>query len=299
MELGVYKGISNEAYHSGPGVSKSGLDLIAKSPLHYWSKYLDPFRIAEEPTDAMKLGTAIHSAVLEPQLFATDYVVTPDDAPRRPTRAQRFAKKPSDDTIAAIEWWNQFDARNEGRTILSMSDYETCVNIQTNVRAHSASKTLMQDGEAELSVFWKDDVTGVLCKCRPDWMNYDANVIVDVKSTEDASPEGFQRSIVKYGYHVQAAWYLDGFEAATGIAPRAFVFAAFEKKRPYATAFYYADEEMIEMGRVLYRERLNAYAECLKRNLWPGYPQQLQPIGLPAWMLRAANENEELEVEYV
>lgn len=299
MEIGVYKGVSNDAYHSGAGVSKSGLDLIARSPLHYWSAYLDPQREPREETPAMMLGTAIHSAVLEPQLFASDYVVVPEGAPKRPTKTQLSAKKPSDDTVAAIEWWREFDARYGGKTILTADDYDTCTSIQTNVRRHPAAQTLMKEGEAELSVYWRDDETGVLCKCRPDWMNYQANVIVDVKSTEDASPEGFQRSIQKYGYHVQAAWYLDGFKAATGTAPKAFIFAAFEKKRPYATAFYYADADMIELGRILYRERLNAYAECLKRNSWPGYPAQLQAISLPAWVLRAANDNEETEVNYV
>lgn len=284
MEVGVYKGIANDAYHSGEGISKSGLDLIARSPLHYWSKYLDPQREQHEPTPAMMLGTAIHSAVLEPELFASDYLVMP-----------KFDRRTKDGKAD----FEAFMAEAEGKTIISADDYAACVDIQRNVRTHPAAQTLMKDGEPELSVFWTDEETGVLCKCRPDWMNYNLNVIVDVKSTEDASPEGFQRSIAKYGYHVQAAWYLDGFKAATGYAPKAFVFAAIEKKRPYATAFYYADAEMIELGRILYRERLNTYAECLKRNLWPGYPQQLQEISLPAWVLRAANDNEELEVNYV
>lgn len=299
MEVGVYKGISNAAYHGGEGISKSGLDLIARSPLHYWSAYIDPQREPREETPAMALGTAIHSAVLEPGAFATDYVVVPTTAPKRPSRTQLNAKKPSDDTMSAIVWWEEFDRMNAGRTIISAEDYKTCFSIQTNLLTHPAARTLLVDGEPELSVFWRDAETGVLCKCRPDYMNYKANVIVDVKSTEDASPEGFRRSIVKYGYHVQAAWYLDGFKAATGTAPKAFVFAAFEKKRPYATAFYVADADMIELGRILYRERLNVFAECLKRNLWPGYPQQVQAISLPAWVLKAANDNEETEISYV
>lgn len=299
MEPGVYSGITNDAYHSGEGISKSGLDLIGRSPLHYWAKYIDPNRVPQEPTPAMQLGTAIHAAVLEPDLFARDYVVVPTDAPRRPTRTQLAAKKPSDDTVAAIIYWNDFDRANAGRTVISVDDYQTCSAIQENVRRHPAAQVLLTDGEPELSVYWRDEQTGVLCKCRPDWMNYKANAIVDVKSCEDASPAGFQKSIIKYGYHVQAAWYLDGLKAATGHAPSAFIFAAFEKARPYATAFYYADEDMIELGRMLYRERLDLYAGCLKQNLWPGYSQQLVPISLPGWVMKAANDNEQIEVAYV
>lgn len=291
MESGVYKNLTNEEYHSGAGVSKSGLTLIGKSPLHYWSAYLDPEREPRKETDAMKLGTAIHSAILEPDLFASDYVVVPNDAPRKPTSVQRNAKKPSDDTIAAIEFWDAFNADNEGRVIIDIDDYETCTSIQRQVRRHPAAIALLGTGEAETSVYWIDNETGVLCKCRPDWMNYQANVIVDVKSAEDASPIAFQRSIFNYEYHVQAAWYIDGVTAATGHAPKAFIFGVFEKSRPHAAAFYYADQEMIDLGRRIYRERLAIYANCLQTNRWPGYPDTLQAISLPMWALKAANDN--------
>lgn len=284
MEVGVFKGISNAAYHGGDGVSKSGLDLIAKSPLHYWSAYLDPQREPRVETPAMALGTAIHSAVLEPDLFADEYLVMP-----KIDRRTKAGKEQHEELIA--------NAGN--KRILTPEDYNACFSIQQNIRQHPAAQLLLGSGEPELSVFWRDAETGVLCKCRPDWFNYKANIMVDVKSTEDASHEGFQRSIIKWGYHVQAAWYLDGFKAATGTMPKAFVFAAVEKKRPYATAFYYADADMIEIGRLLYRERLNEFASCLKRNLWPGYPQQLQAMSLPAWFLKAANDNEETEISYV
>lgn len=292
MEIGVYKNQSNAEYHSGAGISKSGLTLVGKSPLHYWSAYIDPDREKREETPAMKLGTAIHSAVLEPDLFASDYVVVPSDAPRKPTSVQLNAKKPSDDTIAAIEWWQGFNSQNADRTIISGDDYQTCTAIQRQVRRHPAAIALLGTGEAETSVYWQDEETGVLCKCRPDWMNYQANVIVDVKSAEDASPAAFQRSISNYEYHVQAAWYLDGVKAATGHAPKAFIFAVFEKSRPHASAFYYADQDMLEIGRKIYRERLAIYAQCLASNRWPGYPDLLQAISLPVWALKqAANDN--------
>lgn len=284
MEPGVYSGITNDAYHSGVGISKSGLDLIGRSPLHYWSKYLDPQREPQEPTPAMLLGTAIHSAVLEPDSFANDYIVFP--------KIDRRTKE-------GKAYYDELVAQAAGRTIIGAEDYQTCSAIQENVRRHPAAQVLLSDGEPELSVYWRDEQTGVLCKCRPDWMNYKANTIIDVKSTDDASPSGFQKSIVKWGYHVQAAWYLDGLKAATGHAPKAFIFAAFEKTRPYATAFYYADDDMIEMGRQLYRERLDVFAACLKSNSWPGYPQQLSPISLPGWVMKAANDNEQIEVSYV
>ena len=289
MKTGLFDGISNAEYHSGTGISKSGLDRISQSPLHYWSEYLDPNRAPREETPAMKIGTAIHTAVLEPERFEAEYIVVPADAPRRPSSVQLNAKKPSDDTLAAIDWWQRFNDRHAGCTIIDAQDFAVCRAIQAQIMAHPSARALFKAGKAEQSAFWQDAETGVLCKARPDWLMPGA--IIDVKSTENASLAAFQRSVATYRYHVQAAWYLDGLAQATGEAPQAFVFCCFEKKAPFAAAFYYADADMIELGRREYRQALRLYADCLAADKWPGYAQEILPISLPVWVLNAANDN--------
>jgi exodeoxyribonuclease VIII len=168
--------------------------------------------------------------------------------------------------------------------LISADDYKTVMNIMQSCRSHPMSKHLFSDGIAEQSVFWEDAETGVLCKARPDWLLGGANpAILDLKSTEDASPDGFMRSAYTYRYHVQAAWYLDGLEAATGQKPDVFMFLAVEKKYPHAVAFYYADDAMLSVGRAEYRKALRTYAECMKTNVWPGYEGKLRPLSLPRW----------------
>jgi hypothetical protein len=277
MKAGIKKTMSNDDYHASEGISKSGLDLIAQSPLHYWAKYLDPQREAREPTPAMRLGTAIHTAVLEPDRFAKEFRVAP------------IVDRRTKDGKAT---WEAFTARCEesGHQVISASDYDICRRITDRVRSHPTAQMLLDTGSAEQSAFWVDEETGVLCKCRPDWLT--RNVILDLKSTTDASPQAFQRSAWSYRYHVQAAWYLDGIAATTGKPRDAFVFAAFEKDQPFACAFYYADDAMIEAGRTEYRRLLRVYADCLKSNDWPGYPLTLEPLAPPAWaMAAAANDN--------
>lgn len=286
METGIYSGISNDEYHGGAGISKSGLDLIyEKSPAHYWSKYLDPNREPRKETDALKIGQALHTAILEPHEFSSRYIVIPEDAPRRPSITQLNAKKPSDDTVYAIGWWSDFDAAHEGAVILKADEFDMVQKVAVNAHRHPVARNIFSVGAAEQSVFWADPETGVLCKCRPDWLvdpnpNY---AILDLKSALDASPNGFQRAAYNYGYHRAAAWYLDGVEAATGLRPDVFMFLAVEKEPPYATAFYYADDDMIAVGRRENREALVAYAECLNSGKWPGYADQLIPLGLPRW----------------
>lgn len=304
MKTGVFAGIAAHDYHNGHGLSRSALTALERSPLHFWQQHLNPDREPKPETDALVIGTAIHTAVLEPDQFAVRYVTVPHDAPREPTSTQRNAKKPSDDTLLAIHWWNEFTAKHAGKVILSDDDYDRCLDIAEAVLSHPVAASVLKTGDAEQSVYWIDEETGVLCRCRPDWLDATHRRLVDVKSTTDARPEAFAASILKYGYDIQAAWYLDGVRAATGQQYDEFVFVAVEKDAPFATAVYVADEYMIAEGRRKYRELLNLYADCASRNDWPGYPETLQTIGLPDWYVRkmefaAANDNEEMEIAYV
>lgn len=278
MKQGLFDGISNAEYHGGQGISKSGLDLIAQSPLHYYAAYLDPKRQPREETPAMAIGTAIHSAVLEPDKFDADYLVLPE--------CDRRTKEGKAIYAAFAE-----QAQEGGKRVISADDYKACLAIAAQVRSHPAARVLFGQGIAEQSAYWVDKQTGVQCKARPDWLM--AGGIVDVKSTENASAAAFQRSVVSWRYHVQAAWYLDGIKAATGDDAQAFMFAVFEKKAPYACAFYYADADMLELGRREYRRNLQTYAECMNSNSWPGYSAEILPISLPVWVLNAANDNKE------
>lgn len=293
MKPGIYAGISNADYHGGAGISKSGLDLVARSPLHYWQAYLNPDREPREETPAMRLGTAIHTAMLEPERFADEYVIVPADAPRRPTSVQLNAKNPSDATLQAIAWWDSFDIAAQGKTIISADDYETCAAISRRLHAHPAAAVLLRQAGAlfEASAYWEDPDTGVLCRCRPDVLLPNGAAVVDVKSTTDASADAFRRSVANYDYHVQAAFYLDGITRATGTAPGAFVFAAFETSAPHAVAFYNADATMLDIGRREYKRRLRRYAQCLASGTWPGYADTIQNLQLPPWVIAAANDN--------
>lgn len=287
MKPGIYPGMSFEEYCKIPAINKSGLDLVADSPLHYWAGYLDPERGPREETPAMKLGSAIHTILLEPHLFDQKYAVVPDDAPRRPTALQLNAKKPSLETMEAIEFWEKFNANTAGKTILTAEQVQSCRAIQNSVLKSKAAQTLLTDGKAEVTVVWEknvllDDGTEVIvpCKARIDYLT--AMAILDVKSTSSAAPAAFAKSVANYHYHLQAAWYSDGFFSITG-EKLPFVFLAFETAKPYACAFYLAEENVLEVGRKLYSPLLKKYAECVNKNYWPGYPDEIRTLKLPVW----------------
>lgn len=258
---------TNEEYHSGPGISKSHLDKIAGgSPRHYWHHYLNPDRERSEPTPAMVLGSAIHSIILEPDLFTSEYVANPG-----------IDKRTKDGKAE----WAAFQAEHKGKTILSDEDFQTCLAVRDAVHLHPVAAGLLTGGEAEQSFYAIDPEHGELVKCRTDYLSGD--LIVDVKSTADASPDGFARSCANFRYPHQVAWYRDVMDAAFGEPPAHWVFMAVETKPPYAIGLYFAQPEDIARARLACRRDLQRIVDHKRSGQWPDYGAEALPLALPKW----------------
>jgi hypothetical protein len=275
--------MNNADYHAHSAVSKSHLDQVARSPLHYWARYLDPNRIVPEPTPAMAIGSAVHTHVLELDQWDARYVSAPDGIDRR--------------TKAGKAEWEAFTTAATGRTVLPKADADLVMRMAHSVFTHPAAAMLLAlPGKAETTHMWTDAATGLQCKCRPDWLTDDGRLLVDLKTTEDAG-RGFAKSIATWRYHVQASWYLDGVEQATGTRPEQFLFLCVEKKAPYAVAVYAADAEMIAAGAQTAARDLDVLATCKAANAWPGYSDQIEPISLPPWMRPGGTQQQPTEIE--
>ena len=269
--------LSNAEYHALDYVSKSHLDLVDKSPYHYWDRYINPDRVIPEPTKQMIIGSAFHSLVLEPDVFETEFIVEAVDAPKRPTATQRNAKKPSNQTLDAIAFWESFDNKAKGKTILSLEDIERLTIMKQRIVEHPAASTILNlSGVAEQSYQWKDEKTGELCKSRPDFHTDDGTLIVDLKTTSDASELGFQKSVHNFRYHVQAGFYLRSIKEA-----QQFVFIAVETKPPYLVAVYNASTDMINAGNRVADKNLETLANCRKSGKWLGYSEEITTLELP------------------
>ena len=242
-------------YHATDAVSASLLKQIAKSPAHA-KAYLQQ---QQEPTAAMLFGTAFHTCVLESERFDNEYAVFEGD------------KRTKEGKV------NYERLVTEGKTIITAVDYNAITAMAEAIGEHPAAGALVRgEGQTEVSMFWDDDETGLACKCRPDiWMG---RVIVDLKTTEDASPEGFARSIQNYGYGIQAAHYLAGSGADT------FLFVAVEKKAPYAVAVYQLDVMSLEICELKRRDMLQLWASCRESDAFPAYSDECQLISLPGWV---------------
>lgn len=277
LPLGLVRDMPPERYHATHAMSAGGLKRMKRSPAHFYGLQLDPNRPEPgDPTPAMKNGTLVHTALFEPDQVAARYVVKPE--------GMNFSTKDG-------------KAWRDAQTLEIVEDVQmrTALAQAAAVRAVPDLAALLADGYGEASAFWIDPETGELCKCRPDWTSPagDGVILVDGKTCQDASPEGFGRAIWNMDYHLQAAWYSDGFEAATGLRVHGFVFAAVESAWPHVAAPYMLGDDVLEAARRENRRLLNRYAECRRTGVWPGYAPAIQLINLPAWAQRQLQEGTE------
>lgn len=376
---GFYPDIPNNDYHGGPGISKSGLDLLHKSPELFHFVKSAPRDEDHESTADQAFGSAYHMIVLEPALFVRTYCLelrrsdVPEAIDERDTLVEmvqklnetRLAKLPttgdkatligriagthaadvdagrldpacvhSESELAAMKGaelkfvlermnesrqgllpisgtrhelaeilrangvsvtlWSdmlaEWQANNPGRIVLSEKDWNTLHAMREKLFDDPyAGKLLCLRGIAEGSFYWYDPDTGLLCRCRPDYLT-ESGFCIDLKTTVDASEDGFAHSFQKWRYDVQHPFYLDGINHAIDQArlPRAkareMIFIAQEKKPPYMVGVYRLDPEDVVLGRYEYKADLATLAKCERENHYPGYTSGgIKQISMKAW----------------
>lgn len=265
MTPGYYREISNADYHGGPGVSKSQLDLIHKSPaLFQWGKAAPE---DDENKSSLVVGDATHAYLLEPERYTAEFAVGPADSPRN--------------TNAGKARWAEFEAGLNGQKILMPEEGRKIALMRESVMAHPHARWLLEAaGDVEASIYWNDPDQEVICRCRPDKAIPDLGWLLDVKTTADMRK--FERSFYEYRYHVQDAYYSDGYAAHFGEQLQGFVFLVISTSiecGKYPVRLFVLDAEGKAIGRTEYQNDLATYADCMRTGEWSG----LETISLPYW----------------
>jgi hypothetical protein len=265
--LGVRHGLPFSEYLAVPALSNSGLKLLAKSPRHYAAQF-DPERPDAAQSDALRRGSLLHTMALEPHEFASRYRVKPE--------GMNFATKDG-------KAWR--DATPAGVEIVTDAEHKAATRQARNLRLLPEVAALLGSGEGEVSFFWLDEETGAHCKGRADWVfrSPAGVVLLDLKTTEDATPEAFGRSCARYGYHTQAAWYSNGWTQATGERVLGFVFGAVESAWPHDAVPYMLDEQALTKARLQIAALLELHSNCTASGHWPGIASEITTLSLPAW----------------
>lgn len=267
--IGIFEGISNDDYHAGPGESSTRLKDANQSMAHYLEGKTAP----HDPTPAMLLGTYAHTHILEGEkVFNSRYFVMPEGK----TRA-------SADVKAAM-------AADPNRESVSFKEYQAVLGMQNAIDSHPIAKQLLI-GKKEVAAYWIDPATKLLCKAKSDCLRSDG-MIVDLKTTTDASSDGFPIGCARNDYPLSAAFYLDGFRQAIEQScndlvqiPDAFVFLAIEKQSPYGISCFVISAEDLAKGRLKYERALARIKEynSSKKKGYCGYFPQIQTLNFPAW----------------
>lgn len=271
IQPGIYYDIPNEAYHAGPGVSKSQLDDIADTPAIYlWRKNAP---VDTEKTKSLDTGTAFHCRVLEPEEFSKRFIIAPEF--NRRTSAGKEEEK------TFLE-----ECTRTGRTVLTAEEGRKIELMYQSVMALPLGQWLVESaGYAESSVYWEDPETGILCRCRPDKIIPEFHWIMDVKTTADI--QRFRTAYYDYRYHVQDAFYSDGYRAQFGEIPT-FVFLVASTTAEcgrYPVEIFMMGEDAKLAGQREYRRNLQTLAECLNNDEWPA----IKTLSLPRWAKENAN----------
>lgn len=271
IQPGIYYDIPNEAYHAGPGVSKSQLDDIADTPAIYlWRKNAP---VDTEKTKTLDTGTAFHCRILEPEEFSKRFIIAPEF--NRRTSAGKEEEK------TFLE-----ECARTGRTVLTAEEGRKIELMYQSVMALPLGQWLVESaGYAESSVYWEDPETGILCRCRPDKIIPEFHWIMDVKTTADI--QRFRTAYYDYRYHVQDAFYSDGYRAQFGEIPTLVFLVASTTAEcgRYPVEIFMMGEDAKLAGQREYRRNLQTLAECLNNDEWPA----IKTLSLPRWAKENAN----------
>lgn len=268
-------------YDAIQALNMSRLKEIKRSPLHY------QYALTHSKTSGpLTIGLATHVAVLEPERFTHDFALWD-----RQTKGGNSAPRNG-------QWWDAFLAANKGKTILTEEQWRLSDAIAKAVRSDELAYRYLAAGEPEVTFQWEID--GRPCKGRVDWLTHidGEPTIVGLKTARDCRHFAFGSQAAKLSYHLQFAFYHDGYEAIRNIKPK-LVEIVVESAEPHAVAVYRIPDDIIEQGRDEYTRLLDQLKECEASKSWPG-PQPLEDyLTLPTWVYDKETDDELSELELV
>lgn len=258
-------------YFKREGLSQSQLKDFAVSPALYKLRQQEP-RIE---TEAMMIGSAVHAAILEPEIFNKKYMM-----------GKKFDRRKK----AGREQFTLFVAENSDKIFLTEEQYDSISKMRDSVYDHPKARDVLSlKMEAEKEIFFEMD--GVACKAKLDAVVPEIKAVIDFKTARTSSAESFKRDMVNLGYDLQAYWYYEAYKAAYGSYPAYYAFIVVSKEEPYPVGFFEVDTQFLDRGRYYAQKYLAKYKECVASNIWPkNESEDVIRINTPDWAIREVME---------
>ena len=282
---GIMPGVPDAVYRKWAFASRSQLESMRRSAAHFWHDLNNP----REATDELTFGAAFHTLILEPTQWDKRVVIVPEDAPEKRSKADK-------------EWWAVFNQNNIDKLIIDREEYEQMTAMRDAIKWHKTAWLLLAGvpaagsatvAHSELTVVWPHPA-GVTCKSRLDrYVRSMGDVtITDLKSCRNAHPAVFSKDAEGYGYFREMGFYRQAISIMEGIPEediRCHIVAV-EKDPPHGVIFYDMPHEDLCIGRDQMAEAVARFAACLESGEFPGYPQELKTLTLPAWAKKGQSD---------
>ena len=261
--IGEFYNIPDHVYHNGPGVSRSDLAKLLKSPEHL--EY-EKNKVRSENANFL-IGNALHCYILEPAKFEQVYVVLPKGM-KKDKRLKKYQLFLEDVT--------------EDQKVLSESEIQLVKNMGEKFKSHSICAAFLDGCETEVTYYWKDPKTELLLKARLDIVHPKLGVM-DIKTTsDDARRTRFSRACLDYNYDLQAAHYWYGAAVAMK-RDYPFYFGVIEKAEPHGIVVHKADEGFIDCGLEIQEHLVDKLFWYLGGENPYSYPEKVVSLALPPW----------------
>lgn len=268
---GIYRGVPFKEYKAWLAWNPSIVKVVLNKSPRAARYALD---LGREETDPMRLGTALHTAILEPRKFEADYVVYRDGIRRGKT-------------------WDAFEAAHADKVILNEKEYTDTLAMRDAVRADAVAGPLLSGpGEHELSVVWRHPQTGLLCKGRLDRLVGDT--YTDPKTCSDPYPFAFKYAILKYGYHISCGAYRQGLRENGRQMTRA-ILPAIQSAPPYEVVCHEIDHTALNIGEDDFDWGMGIVKACLDSGIWPGFATEPVQFVVPDYAITDTADYSDLE----
>jgi hypothetical protein len=278
---GIHEFVDIDLYHSqrclpSVSISSSGLRVISSEcPARFFAtSELNPNRMPVKKKASLDFGRAAHALMLGEPEFNSKFVISPYE-----TFTTNNAKA-----------WR--DAQT--KQVVKVADMELIQEMCRALKKSPQVSRAFDKGKPEMSVFWLHRPTGIWLKTRPDWLpdKPEKEFVVEYKTCATIDPRYLPAAVFKFGYHMQAAMFIDGLKEAAGIDAFGVAHACQEKDAPpYLAELRMFSNEQIDFGRRAYQRALAIFAECLNTGKWPGYTSEPQFFETP-WNVQKVMEDE-------
>lgn len=272
-EEGLYGNIPEDVYHRDPVAHPWGSLSVTAAKLLVPPAPAAKFAWARKhgrlPSRSQKLGTLAHALT-----FGTpaDDIEVLDFENRTRTKAYIAAEK---------------EVLEAGKRVVLRREWDEAAAIAAAIWSSPTAAGLLDGADYEVSGFWTDPEFGIWQRMRMDAssLQFTMPTVVDLKTSKDASPEEFAKSVAEYGYARQDVHYREGWAACLGCEPDDidFVFAVVESEDPHLVATYRVSDQDRDTAREQLRAARERFRDCSQSGIWPGYSEEIETLELPRY----------------